>query len=220
MFNKFNWQTRVAEFMMRRKLTPVNGSDSPLIVDVERYEGAVSEEGTPFSSGTMNDLENRIESAFNDDSLRIAAVEAAQTAAEGEISEVSDRATALENTTGVHSTDIANLKNDVFDLKGVDIPQPTSSKGTFTRWSAKKYTSFMIINAEFKFTNTGSGWNEVVQMPVGYRPKVHTAGSGFNNTSTARNVQGVYMLSSGNINLIGSFNANDLIDFSIVCVTN
>lgn len=76
MFVKRNWVTRVAEFMGRRKLTTVGtGEPQIIIADVERYEGGVTEEGTPFSSGTMNDLEERIENAFNEDALRFTEIE-------------------------------------------------------------------------------------------------------------------------------------------------
>lgn len=64
-FKKKTWVDRMVEFAGRRKLTNVSTSAAQ-IIDVERAEGAVSQEGDAFSAENMNDLEKRISDAFAD----------------------------------------------------------------------------------------------------------------------------------------------------------
>lgn len=63
-FNKKIWRDRVAEFINRRLLTKENGSTE--LVTVARDEGTISVEGDAFNAETMNDLEDRVESAVNE----------------------------------------------------------------------------------------------------------------------------------------------------------
>lgn len=63
-FNKKAWKDRVAEFINRRLLTKEDGSTD--LVTVARSEGTISVEGDAFNAETMNDLEDRIESAVNE----------------------------------------------------------------------------------------------------------------------------------------------------------
>lgn len=63
-FNKKTWKDRVAEFINRRLLTKEDGSTE--LVTVARSEGAISVEGDAFNAETMNDLEDRVEAAFNE----------------------------------------------------------------------------------------------------------------------------------------------------------
>ena len=64
-FKKKTWIDRMVEFAGRRKITKVSTSAAQ-IIDVERAEGAVSQEGDAFSAENMNDLEKRISDAFAD----------------------------------------------------------------------------------------------------------------------------------------------------------
>lgn len=64
-FKKKTWIDRMVEFAGRRKITNVSTSAAQ-IIDVERAEGAVSQEGDAFSAENMNDLEKRISDAFAD----------------------------------------------------------------------------------------------------------------------------------------------------------
>ena len=64
-FKKKTWIDRMVEFAGRRKITNVSTSAAQ-IIDVERAEGAVSQEGDAFSAENMNDLEKRISVAFAD----------------------------------------------------------------------------------------------------------------------------------------------------------
>ena len=57
-FVKKEWKKRISEYPTRRRLVRTDGSSE--IVDVERAEGNISQDGDPFSDENMNDLENRI----------------------------------------------------------------------------------------------------------------------------------------------------------------
>lgn len=63
-FTKKTWVDRLVEFAGRRKITNVSTMQAQ-IVDVERAEGTVSQEGSAFSAQTMNDLEQRIADGFS-----------------------------------------------------------------------------------------------------------------------------------------------------------
>lgn len=68
-FNKKTWKDRVAEFINRRLLTKEDGSTD--LVTVARSEGTISVEGDAFNAETMNDLEDRVEAAFNELNTKI-----------------------------------------------------------------------------------------------------------------------------------------------------
>lgn len=57
-----DWTDRITEYPNRRKLIKEDGSSE--VVTVERYEGTVMHEGYPYSAENMNDLENRVNTAF------------------------------------------------------------------------------------------------------------------------------------------------------------
>lgn len=63
-FAKKTWKARLVEFAGRRALKNVT-TEETVIYDVTRNEGTVSQAGDAFSAANMNDLENRIESEFN-----------------------------------------------------------------------------------------------------------------------------------------------------------
>ena len=62
-FIKKIWKDRVTEFPTRRSLTKQDGSVD--LVTVAREEGTVSQEGDAFSAKNMNDLEERVKTAFD-----------------------------------------------------------------------------------------------------------------------------------------------------------
>ena len=62
-FQKKIWKDRISEFPTRRMLTKSDGSTE--LVDVSRAEGKVSQDGDPFKSDSMNDLEDRIDDEFS-----------------------------------------------------------------------------------------------------------------------------------------------------------
>ena len=63
-FKKKTWVDRLVEYAGRRKITNVT-TMAAQIVDVERAEGVVSEEGTAINAVNMNDLEQRTADAFS-----------------------------------------------------------------------------------------------------------------------------------------------------------
>lgn len=69
-FLKKLWQNRQSEHPSRRILTNVNTNDV-MLVEVARSEGEVLAEGDAFDESNMNDLEERIESAFNEEQTNI-----------------------------------------------------------------------------------------------------------------------------------------------------
>lgn len=63
-FNKKTWQKRLTQYPTRRTLTdPVSGTEQT--VDISRAEGQVYAAGDGFTTQNMNDLEERIEDAFD-----------------------------------------------------------------------------------------------------------------------------------------------------------
>lgn len=65
MFIKKIWKNRQSEHPSRRTITNVDTGETQ-IVEVQRAEGTISQEGDAFDENNMNDLEERIESAFNE----------------------------------------------------------------------------------------------------------------------------------------------------------
>ena len=64
-FKKKTWVDRMVEYAGRRKITNVT-TLAAQIVDVERAEGIVSEEGSAFSAANLNDFEQRVADGFED----------------------------------------------------------------------------------------------------------------------------------------------------------
>lgn len=64
-FAKKDWNDRISEYPNRRTLNIVQNNTSSMVVEVERNEGKVAQEGEAFNSENMNNLESRIEEAFN-----------------------------------------------------------------------------------------------------------------------------------------------------------
>lgn len=66
-FNKKTWVNRVVQYPLRRLLTIVRPFDTTGtgVMDIQREDGEVTTEGDAFSAANMNDLESRIETAFN-----------------------------------------------------------------------------------------------------------------------------------------------------------
>lgn len=61
-FIKKTWTDRNTQYPTRRILTAIEGETDTY--DVTRAEGTISAEGDAFNAANMNDLEDRIESAF------------------------------------------------------------------------------------------------------------------------------------------------------------
>nr|DAH96583.1 MAG TPA: hypothetical protein [Caudoviricetes sp.] len=63
-FEKKTWKDRLVEYAGRRKITNTT-TLAAQIVDMERAEGIVSEEGSAFNAANMNDLEQRVADGFS-----------------------------------------------------------------------------------------------------------------------------------------------------------
>lgn len=70
-YTKKIWVNRLSEYPTRRKLVSTGTQDE---YDIVRSEGAVSQEGDPFNSETMNDLEERISTGFSYGSIDLPAI--------------------------------------------------------------------------------------------------------------------------------------------------
>lgn len=62
-FSKKTWKDRISQYINRRLLTDSDGNTQQ--VTVTRDEGSVTEAGDAFSAANMNDLEDRIDAAFD-----------------------------------------------------------------------------------------------------------------------------------------------------------
>lgn len=62
-FEKKTWQNRLSQYPTRRTLTDVD-TNEVTTVDFARAEGQIYTEGDGFTAANMNDLEDRIEAAF------------------------------------------------------------------------------------------------------------------------------------------------------------
>ena len=63
-FVKKTWKDRIVQYLNRRKLTDVDTGDIHTVT-VTRDEGGITEDGDIFNAATMNDLEARIQAAFD-----------------------------------------------------------------------------------------------------------------------------------------------------------
>lgn len=63
-FVKKTWKDRIVQYANRRLLTKSGGEVEQ--VTVTRDEGTISEAGDQFNASNMNDLEQRIENAYNE----------------------------------------------------------------------------------------------------------------------------------------------------------
>ena len=63
-YTKKTWKDRVSQYINRRKLTDIN-TGTTQTVTVVRDEGNVTEAGDTFTAANMNDLEDRIDNAFD-----------------------------------------------------------------------------------------------------------------------------------------------------------
>ena len=64
-YTKKTWKDRVSQYLNRRKLTDIDTGNTQTVT-VVRDEGNVTEDGDTFTASNMNDLEDRIDTAFDD----------------------------------------------------------------------------------------------------------------------------------------------------------
>lgn len=148
-FMKKTWKDRLVEYAGRRKITNTT-TLAAQIVDMERAEGIVSEEGSAFNAANMNDLEQRVADGFS----------------------------AVEQTTTKLNHDLANGQIE-FDLqggkgvyrqKGADAWLPFSNtlvlmdgtaSAAFSGINVTRYSTFVLNNFDYsnyskiRITNLG-----------------------------------------------------------------
>ena len=64
-FLKKLWKDRLSAFPRQYKMTEVSSTETSKVVELELQDGTVLTQGDRFNAATMNDLEDRIENAFN-----------------------------------------------------------------------------------------------------------------------------------------------------------
>lgn len=132
-FNKKTWKDRVAEFINRRLLTKEDGSTD--LVTVARSEGTISVEGDAFNAETMNDLEDRVEAAFNELNTNLSSIVimksvkiyAATTIGAGEGAEIYFSVPTVKNYKCVLGIGGTSSNNYVIPVRASDVPK---SNGT------------------------------------------------------------------------------------------
>ena len=117
----YSWKDRISEYPTRRKLTSTADPTDVKQVYVQRDEGEISEEGTPYTAQIMNALESRINAAFA--ALAPSAfVEVSGTLEEGE--------TTITLLSAAITTD--STIEYFADREGIDEPQKTIAPGSVT----------------------------------------------------------------------------------------
>lgn len=128
-FNKKTWKDRVAEFINRRLLTKEDGSTD--LVTVARSEGTISVEGDAFNAETMNDLEDRVEAAFNELNTNLSSIVivksvkiyAATSIGAGEGAEIYFSVPTVKNYKCVLGIGGTSSNNYVIPVRASDVPR-------------------------------------------------------------------------------------------------
>jgi len=122
-FTKKTWKDRIAQYLNRRRLTDVDTGDIKTVT-VTRDEGGITEEGDIFNAATMNDLENRINTAFTEVNAKTGSDIPVSTGETETIAEAIDAigTTATASWTGTSSSAYGtNLTGAITLTKGVYI---------------------------------------------------------------------------------------------------
>lgn len=149
-----NWKDRITQYPNRRKLINVSTGEET-IVDVVREEGNVTEAGDTFTASNMNDLEDRIDTAFG-------ALTAADIPYSAGVS-VADKLDSLKiiktgkaNYTGLKGGGFADR---VLVPVAFDSPMPNSAYVAFAMVN-DAYNDFPFIRI-FPFSKTATGFTAV-----------------------------------------------------------
>ena len=128
-FNKKTWKDRVAEFINRRLLTKEDGNTE--LVTVARSEGTISVEGDAFNAETLNDLEDRVEAAFNELNTNLSSIVivksvkiyAATSIGAGEGAEIYFSVPTVKNYKCVLGIGGTSSNNYVIPVRASDVPR-------------------------------------------------------------------------------------------------
>lgn len=140
-FNKKTWKDRVAEFINRRLLTKEDGNTE--LVTVARSEGTISVEGDAFNAETMNDLEDRVEAAFNELNTNLTAVN-----------------TNLNNATKITASSTVTWSSDIYF-------------GASGRQQIIKSGKICFLHLCFAIKTTVNSGGVVCLLPKGFFPKAN-----------------------------------------------
>ena len=146
-FVKKTWKDRVVQYANRRLLTKSGGEIEQVVVT--RDEGTVTEAGDKFDAATMNDLEDRLEYAFDNVSTAIECTQAEY--------DTWKNAGQLKPQTSYIITDAPNLNPTASDIEyssGVTVKQAIDSKAN---------TSSLSTVA------TSGSYNDLSNKPIHFR---------------------------------------------------
>lgn len=138
-FNKKTWKDRVAEFINRRLLTKEDGSTD--LVTVARSEGTISVEGDAFNAETMNDLEDRVEAAFNELNTNLSSIViiksvkiyAATTIAAGQGAEIYFSVPTVKNYKCILGIGGTSSNGYIIPIRPSDVPKSDGTLRLFYR---------------------------------------------------------------------------------------
>lgn len=154
---KKEWENRETEYPDYRQLNPVNVDGTPNLFQVNKFEGAVIQEGDRFEKGTMDDLEERISKAFvdandQDAALQISVQQAAADAAQAKVdaSDAQDAAESAQQAVVDVAESVANL--DATVVKSVDGAYPSNGNVSLKHASDDEY-GIATGSADISFTD-------------------------------------------------------------------
>lgn len=101
-----------------------------------------------------------------------------------------------------------------------DITAPTTSAGAYSSWMSYKIGNLVTIMGTFRFSSAVSNQWVNCGTIANHRPSKNAAGHGFNNTNQQRNPTGYFLTTGGVLNIIGTFNANDIVDFTFTYIAS
>ena len=144
-FIKKTWKDRLSEFPKRWKLKLLSSSGANQSVELELDDGTVITQGDRFNAATMNDLEQRIEDAFNSSSAGV--------------SSFNSRSGAVMPTSGDYSSNqISHLNTDTTETNVQDeINGLKANKVNDTQLRSAGNTG---TDFYFDYQNGKYGWNE------------------------------------------------------------
>ncbi len=161
-FVKKTWKDRIVQYANRRLLTKSGGEVEQVIVT--RDEGTVTEAGDKFDAATMNDLEDRLEYAFDNVSTAIECTQAEY--------DTWKNAGQLKPQTSYIITDAPNLNPTASDIEyssGVTVKQAIDGKTVYRKYysgtttasgninpTSFDYTKYVIISATARDSNNTS----------------------------------------------------------------
>ena len=183
-FIKKTWKDRLSEFPKRWKLKLLSSSGANQSVELELDDGTVITQGDRFNAATMNDLEQRIEDAFNSSSAGVSSFNSrsgAVTPASGDYSSNQISHLNTDTTETNVQDEINGLKNSVAEklptyesdssswdtLPIENSTKPITSGGVFASLPQMSYVGMIIhsttldTEAKVKAFYGGTTWTKI-----------------------------------------------------------